>query len=55
MRHYCTSLTIVIDTVYESHSHLGMVVSHQDNIKSLFIIRVQLKKPGIDMHQRLRV
>lgn len=54
-KQYCASLTIVIDAVYESHSHLGMVVSHQDNIKSFFIIRVQLKKPGIDMHQRLGV
>lgn len=45
----------MIDAVYEPHSHLGMVISHQNNIKSFFIIRVQLKKPGIDMLQRLQV
>lgn len=45
----------MIDAVYEPHSYLGMVISHQDNIKPFFIIRVQLKKPGIDMLQRLQV
>lgn len=45
----------MIDAVYQSHSHLSMVISHQNNIKSFFIIRVQLKKPGIDMLQRLQV
>lgn len=45
----------MIDAVYEPHSHLGMVISHQDNIKPFLIIRVQLKKPGIDMLQCLQV
>lgn len=26
-------LTVVIDAVYKPHSHLGMVISHQYNIK----------------------
>lgn len=45
----------MIDAVYEPHSHLGMVISHQDNIKPLLIIWVQLQKPGIYMLQSLQV
>lgn len=45
----------MIDAVYQSHAHLGMVISHQDNIKPFFIVRVQLKKSSINMLQGLQV
>lgn len=44
----------MIDAVYEAHSDLGMVVSHQDDVEQLLAVRVELPQPRVDVHQRLR-
>lgn len=46
--------TIVINAVYEAHSDLGVVVGHQDNVKQLLAVRVELPQPVVDVHQGLR-
>lgn len=47
------SLTIMVDTVDEANSHLSMVVGHEDNVKDIFAIGVQLPKSLVDSLQGL--
>lgn len=46
-------LTIVVDTVDETDSHLSMVVGHEDNVKNIFAIGIQLPKPLVHSLQGL--
>lgn len=48
-----TQHTVVINAVYEAHSNLGMVVSHQDDVKQLLAVWVELPQPRVDIHQGL--
>lgn len=45
--------TVVIDAVYEAHSHLGVIVGHQDDVKQLLALWIELPQPRVDVHQRL--
>lgn len=49
----CPVLTIVVDTVDETNSHLSMVVGHEDNVKDIFAIGVQLSKSLVHSLQSL--
>lgn len=49
----CPMLTIMVDTVDETNSHLSMVVGHEDNVKDIFAIRVQLPKSLVHSLQGL--
>lgn len=44
---------IMVDTVDETNSHLSMVVGHEDNVKDIFAIRVQLPKSLVHSLQGL--
>lgn len=46
--------TVVINAVDEAHSDLGVVVGHQDDVKQLLAVRVELPQSVVDVHQRLR-
>lgn len=48
-----TQRTVVIDAVYEANSDLGVVVGHEDDIKELIAVRVELPQARVDGHQRL--
>ncbi|TNN52395.1 hypothetical protein EYF80_037418 [Liparis tanakae] len=48
-----TQRTVVINAVYEANSDLGVVVGHQDDIKELLAVRVELPESRVDGHQRL--
>lgn len=48
-----TQRTVVINAVYEAHSNLCMVVSHQDDVKQLLAVWVELPQSRVDRHQRL--
>ena len=45
--------TVVINAVNEAHSNLGMVVSHQDDVKQLLAVWVELPQSRVDSHQGL--
>lgn len=45
--------TVVIDAVYEAYSHLGVIVGHQDDVKQLLALWIELPQPRVDVHQRL--
>lgn len=51
--HPTPMLTIVVDTVDETDSHLSMVVGHEDNVKNIFAIGIQLPKPLVHSLQGL--
>lgn len=44
----------MINAVDEAHSDLGVVVGHQDDVKQLLAVRVELPQAVVDVHQRLR-
>lgn len=44
----------MINAVDEAHSDLGVVVGHQDDVKQLLAVRVELPQSVVDVHQRLR-
>lgn len=44
----------MINAVNEAHSDLGMVVGHEDDVKQLLAVRVELPQSVVDVHQRLR-
>ena len=46
-------LTIVIDTIDKAHPNLSMVICHQDNVKQLLTLWVELPQPRIYCHQSL--
>lgn len=35
-------LTIVVDAIDETDAHLGVIIGHEDDVKDVFTIRVQL-------------
>lgn len=46
-------LTIVVDTVDQTDTHLSVVVGHKDDIKDVLTIRVQLPQPPVHSLQSL--
>lgn len=46
-------LTIVVDAVDETDTHLSMVVGHQDNVEEVLALRVQLPQPPVHSLQSL--
>lgn len=44
----------MINAVDEAHSDLGVVVGHQDDVKQLLAVRVELPQSVVDVHQCLR-
>lgn len=46
--------TIVVDAVDEAHPDLGVVISHQDDIKQLLTVGVELPQSGVHRHQSLQ-
>lgn len=48
-----TRRTVVVDAVYEAHSHLGVIVGHQDDVKQLLALWIELPQPRVEVHQRL--
>lgn len=46
-------LTIMVNAIDKSHSYLGMVISHEHNIKELLVIWVELTKSAVDLLQCL--
>lgn len=43
----------MINAVNEAHPDLGMVVGHEDDVKQLLAVRVELSQTVVDVHQRL--
>lgn len=46
-------LTIVIDAVDETDTHLSVVVGYQDDVKDVLTVRVQFPKPPVHSLQSL--
>lgn len=46
--------TVVINAVNEANSDLGVVVGHEDDVKQLLAVRVELPQSVVDVHQRLK-
>lgn len=46
-------LTIVVDAVDETDTHLSVVVGHQDDVEEVLALRVQLPQPPIHSLQSL--
>ena len=46
-------LTVVVDTVDETDTHLSVVVGHEDNVKDVLTIGVQLPQPPVHSLQSL--
>lgn len=44
----------MINAINEAYSNLGMVVGHEDDVKQLLAVRVELPQSVVDVHQRLR-
>lgn len=45
--------TVVINAVDEANSHLSVIVGHQDDVKQLLAVWIELPQPGVDVHQSL--
>lgn len=45
--------TVVINAVDEANSHLSVIVGHQDDVKQLLAVWIELPQPGVDVHQGL--
>lgn len=45
--------TVVINAVDEANADLSVIVGHQDNVKQLLAVWIELPKPRVDVHQGL--
>lgn len=45
--------TVMINAVDEANSDLSVIVGHQDDVKQLFTVRVELPQARVDVHQGL--
>lgn len=50
----CAELTVVVDAVDQANPNLGMVVGHQDDVKELLAVRIELPKLRVHRFQRLQ-
>lgn len=45
--------TVVINAVDEANSDLSVIVGHQDDVKQLLTVWIELSQPRVDVHQGL--
>lgn len=48
-------LTVMIDAVNQADPDLGVVISHEDNIKEFFTVGVELSQLSVDSFKSLQV